>query len=70
MSRILKYLTVGLIIFIFGIWIYLNRERGNPVENFNYFHNTFNEKYALFEIKKGIGDKGIGDGAAQFDNLC
>lgn len=51
MSRILKYLTVGLIILIFGIWIYLNRERGNPVENFNYFHNTFNEKYALFELK-------------------
>lgn len=32
-------------------WFYLNRERGNPKENFEYFFKTFEENYALFEVK-------------------
>lgn len=51
MTKFSNILIAGLIILIAGFWIFLNRERGNPIDNFNYFHNTFNEKYALFDIK-------------------
>ncbi len=51
MKRTIKYFAIACLIGIFGFWIYLNREKGNPVENFEYFFQTFNENYALFGVK-------------------
>jgi carboxyl-terminal processing protease len=49
MKRKLFYLLIPLV--FVGIWIYLNRDKGNPIENFNYFFEVFEEKYALFDVK-------------------
>lgn len=35
-----------------GVWFYLNRDKGNPVENFEAFINVFEQNYALFDIKE------------------
>lgn len=51
MRKVLKYLVLVCLIGIIGSWFYLNRERGNPKENFEYFFKTFEENYALFEVK-------------------
>jgi len=52
MKKYLKYLIVFFLFLIVGFWFYLNREKGNPVENFNAFFKTFEENYALFEVKQ------------------
>jgi len=51
MRKYLKYILVAFLISIIAFWFYLNREKGNPIENFNYFFNVFKEKYANFEVK-------------------
>lgn len=54
MRKYLKYLKYIVLVCLIGIivsWFYLNRERGNPKENFEYFFKTFEENYALFEVK-------------------
>lgn len=52
MKRYLKYLIVLIILLIVGFWFYLNREKGNPVENFEAFFKVFEENYALFDVKQ------------------
>lgn len=39
-------------VILLGVWFYLNRDKGKPVENFNYFFNVFEENYALFGVKE------------------
>ena len=51
MKKYLKYIVLICLIGIIFSWFYLNRERGNPKENFEYFFKTFGENYALFEVK-------------------
>ena len=51
MRKYLKYIVLVCLIGIIVSWFYLNRERGNPNENFEYFFKTFEENYALFEVK-------------------
>jgi len=51
MRKYLKYVVFVCLIGIIVSWFYLNRERGNPKENFEYFFKTFGENYALFEVK-------------------
>ena len=51
MNRLTKYIIVGFLILIVSFWFYQNREKGNPIENFNAFFNVFKEKYANFETK-------------------
>jgi len=52
MKRYLKYLIAFILISIVGFWFYLNREKGNPVENFEAFFEVFEENYALFGVKQ------------------
>lgn len=49
MKKLLTYTIIALIVLICG-WIYLTRDKGQPVENFEAFFKTFNENYALFGI--------------------
>jgi hypothetical protein len=42
---------VFFLIILSGVWIYLTRDRGNPVENYNAFYKIFEENYALFDVK-------------------
>jgi len=51
MRKYLKYIGVVCFIVIISSWLHLNRDRGNQRENFEYFFKTFEEKYALFEVK-------------------
>ena len=51
MRKYLKYIIVAFLISIIAFWFYLNREKGNPKENFEAFFKTFEENYALFEVK-------------------
>ena len=51
MKKYIKYFTIACLIGILGLWIYLNREKGNPIENFEYFFQTFEKNYALFGVK-------------------
>ena len=60
MVRILGYTTIGVIVSIAGLWLYLDRERGDPVDTFDYFHSVFDERYALFDIK-GVDWAGVRD---------
>lgn len=57
MRRYIKLFIIACLIGVFGFWIYLNREKGNPVENFEYFFKTFKKNYALFEVKDVDWDK-------------
>lgn len=41
-----------LVLGFIGFWLYMSRERGNPVENFTGFVSVFGEQYALFEVKR------------------
>ena len=50
MKRLLIYIVIFLVV-LSGVWIYLTRDRGNPVENFNAFYKVFEENYALFDVK-------------------
>lgn len=54
MKKFLKYLVLVCFIGIIGTWFYLNRERGNPEENFEYFFKTFEENYASQQCIKII----------------
>lgn len=45
------YIFVAFFVSIIVFWFYLNREKGNPKENFEAFFKTFEESYALFEVK-------------------
>lgn len=51
MAKFLKYIIVGFVIIVVVFLFYQNREKGNPIENFNAFFNVFKEKYAYFETK-------------------
>ncbi len=51
MRKYLKYIIIAFLISIIAFWFYLNREKGNPKENFETFFKTFEENYALFEVK-------------------
>jgi len=50
MKRLLKYLIIPLL--LWGVWIYLDRDKGQPVENFEAFFKIFRENYALFDVKQ------------------
>lgn len=52
MRKYSKYIIGVFLIAIIASWFYLNKERGNPKENFEYFFKTFEKNYALFEIKQ------------------
>jgi len=51
MKKLLTYTIIILIVLISG-WIYLSRDKGQAVENFEAFFKTFKENYALFDIKE------------------
>ena len=51
MKKYLKYLALVCILAIIATWFYLDREKGNPEESFKYFFETFEENYALFDVK-------------------
>ncbi|MDZ7723921.1 MAG: S41 family peptidase [candidate division KSB1 bacterium] len=50
MKKLLTYAIIVLIVLICG-WIYLTRDKGQPVENFDAFFKIFKENYALFDVK-------------------
>jgi hypothetical protein len=51
MRKYSRYIAFICLIAIIASWFYLNREKGNPKENFEAFFTTFKENYALFEVK-------------------
>jgi len=50
MKKRLVYTFAILMVLVCG-WIYLTRDKGQPVENFEVFFKIFNENYALFDVK-------------------
>jgi len=50
MKKVLTYLTIPII--LLGIWAYLDRDKGYPVENFEAFFKIFKKEYALFDVKQ------------------
>jgi hypothetical protein len=50
MKKLLTYLIIPAV--FLGIWFYLARDKGHPVENFEAFFKVFRENYALFEVKQ------------------
>ena len=49
MKKLFTYLIAPAI--IFGIWFYMDRDKGQPVKNFEAFFKVFKENYALFDVK-------------------
>lgn len=50
MKKLLTYTIIVLIVLICA-WIYLTRDKGQPVVNFDAFFKIFKENYALFDVK-------------------
>lgn len=50
MKKLLTYTITVLIVLICG-WIYLTRDKGQPMKNFEAFFEIFKENYALFDVK-------------------
>ena len=50
MKKLLTYTIIALVVFI-SSWLYLSRDKGQPVENFEAFFKVFKENYALFDVK-------------------
>jgi len=50
MKKLLTYTIIVLIVLISG-WLYLSRNKGEPIENFEAFFKVFKENYALFDVK-------------------
>jgi hypothetical protein len=50
MKKLLTYTIIVLIVLICG-WLYLTRDKGQTVENFEAFFKIFKENYALFDVK-------------------
>ena len=63
--RITLIIALALFIGFLGFWLYMSRERGNPVENFTAFTSVFKEQYALFESKNVDFDSIIAQYASQ-----
>ncbi len=55
MKKQFAYLIIPVI--LAGIWFFLNRDRGHPVESFEVFFKVFKENYALFDVKEIDWDK-------------
>ena len=67
MKRWLARLAVVCMAVFIGGLVYLNRERGNPVENFNAFCDVFEKDYALFEAKQVSWERLCGEYAGRVD---
>lgn len=51
MKKLLTY-TIIILIFLISGWIYLTRDKGQPMESFEAFFKIFKENYALFGVKE------------------
>ncbi len=52
MKKYRKFIIPFLLLLIIAFWFYLDRDKGNPIDNFEAFFKIFEKKYALSEIKK------------------
>jgi len=43
--------TIIFLTVLFCVWLYLNRDKGQPMENFEAFSKVYKENYALFDVK-------------------
>lgn len=51
MKKLFPYTLIFLIVLV-STWLFLNREKGQAVENFEAFFKVFKENYALFDVKQ------------------